>query len=73
MMRRGGLIAMCIAALPAGAAEPAPEPALEAEFLEFLAELPDEDAAFVAYLESEGGERDLKRAEKAAAKEDDDE
>ena len=72
-MRRIDILALCCAALPATAAEPKPEPPLEAEFLEFLAELPDEDPAFVAYLESQGGERELKRAEKAAAKEVDDE
>jgi hypothetical protein len=71
-MRRSGFIAMCLASLPALAAEPAAEPP-DAEFLEFLAELPDEDTGFMAYLESRSGERELKRAEKAAAKEDDDE
>jgi hypothetical protein len=64
---------MCLAALPAAAAEPAPQPPPDAEFLEFLAELPDEDAAFVAYLESRSGQRELQRAETVAAKEDDDE
>lgn len=63
---------MCLASLPALAAEPAAETP-DAEFLEFLAELPDEDTGFMAYLESQSGERELKRAEKAAAKEDDDE
>jgi len=65
-MRRIGVIALC-AALPAAAAEPAgppPDPA----FLEFLAELPDEDEEFVDYLTSKDGERELKRAETAAAK-----
>ncbi|MEX2151450.1 MAG: hypothetical protein WD793_14655 [Steroidobacteraceae bacterium] len=71
-MRRSDFIAMCLISLPAAAAEPAAEPA-DAEFLEFLAELPDEDTGFMAYLESRSGERELKRAEKAAAKEDDDE
>ena len=66
-MRRAGVIALCAAALPATAAEPAgppPDPA----FLEFLAELPDEDAAFVDYLTSKDSEKELKRAETAAAK-----
>ncbi len=67
-MRRIGLIALCAAALPATAAElagPPPDPA----FLEFLAELPEEeDEEFVDYLTSTDGEKELKRAEKAAAK-----
>ena len=71
-MRRSGIIAFCVAAMPAAAAE-APAPPPDPEFLEFLAELPDEDAEFVAYLGSRDAERELKRAEKAAAKEDDDE
>ncbi len=71
-MRHHGLIALWFAALPAAAADPPPEPP-DPEFLEFLAEVTEEDEAFIAYLESEGGERALQRAEKAAAKEDDDE
>jgi hypothetical protein len=66
-MRRIGVIALCAAALPVAAAEPAgppPDPA----FLEFLAELPDEDEEFVDYLTSKDGEMELKRAETAAAK-----
>jgi len=66
-MRRIGLIALCAAALPAAAAEPAgppPDPA----FLEFLADLPEGDEEFVDYLASTDGEKEMKRAEKAAAK-----
>lgn len=66
-MRRIGIIVWCVAALPAAAAEPTgppPDPA----FLEFLAELPEEDGEFVDYLASTSGEKELKRAEKAAAK-----
>jgi hypothetical protein len=66
-MRRSGLIALCAVALPAAAAAPSgppPDPA----FLEFLAELPDEEEEFVDYLASANGEKELKRAEKAAAK-----
>jgi hypothetical protein len=66
-MSRIGFIALCVAALPAAAAEPTgppPDPA----FLEFLAELPDEEESFVDFLESANGEQELKRAEKAAAK-----
>jgi len=71
-MRRTGIIALWVAAMPAAAAEPAAPPP-DPEFLEFLAELPDEDDGFVSYLESQDAERELQRAEKAAAKEDDDE
>ena len=66
-MRRIGVIALCAAALPATATEPAgppPDPA----FLEFLAELPEEDEEFVDYLSSTNGEKELKRAEKEASK-----
>ncbi len=71
-MRRHGLIAIWFAALPAATADAPPE-SPDPEFLEFLAEVTEEDEAFIAFLESEGGERALKRAEKAAAKEEDDE
>jgi hypothetical protein len=71
-MRRSGFIAMCLISWPATAAEPGAEPP-DAEFLEFLAELPDEDTGFMAYLEPRSGERELKQAERTAAKEDDDE
>lgn len=66
-MRRMGFIALWAATLPAAAAEPKgppPDPA----FLEFLAELPEEDEEFVDYLSSTTGDKELKRAEKAASK-----
>ncbi len=71
-MRCGAWIAAWLAALPAAAAETPPEPP-DPEFLEFLAEVGGEDEEFVDYIESRKGEMQLKRAEKEASKEDDDE
>lgn len=65
-------MAVCFLAWPAVAAD-APVAPLDPEFLEFLGEMTDEDAEFVAYMESGKGDRDLKRAEQEASKEDDDE
>jgi len=65
-------MAVCLVALPAAAAE-APQPPPDPEFLEFLAEIGGEDEDFVEYIESRKGERELKRAEKEASKDDDDE
>lgn len=63
-------MAVCLVALPAAASEaPPPDP----EFLEFLAEIGGEDEDFVEYIESRKGEKELKRAEKEASKDDDDE
>jgi hypothetical protein len=70
-MRRAWM-AVCLVALPAAASE-APQPPPDPEFLEFLAEIGGEDEDFVEYIESRKGERELKRAEKEASKEDDDE
>ncbi len=71
-MRRGGLVAACLLGWPAAAAD-APVERPDPEFLEFLAEIGDEEEEFVRYMESKKGERELKRAEKEASKEDDDE
>ena len=65
-------MAVCLVALPAAASE-APPPPPDPEFLEFLAEIGGEDEDFVEYIESRKGEKELKRAEKEASKEDDDE
>jgi hypothetical protein len=71
-MRRGRFMAVCLLAWPAAAADqPAERP--DPEFLEFLAEYSDDDQEFISYIESSKGERELKRAEKEAAKEDGDE
>jgi len=73
-MRYGDLLALCLLAGPAAAAdEPAAAPAPDLEFLEFLGEGMDDDEDFIRYIDSGKGERELKRAEKEAAKEDDDE
>jgi hypothetical protein len=71
-MRRGGFIALCLSAWPVAAADKPVEPP-DAEFLEFLAEFSADDQDFSNYIESSRGERELKRAEKEATKEDDDE
>lgn len=67
-MRRGPWIAAWLLACPATAAETPPPP--DPEFLEFLAELGAEDEEFVDYIESRKGERELKRAEQEASKDD---
>lgn len=67
-MRRGPWIAAWLLAWPATAAETLPPP--DPEFLEFLAELGAEDEEFVDYIESRKGERELKRAEQEASKDD---
>ena len=69
-MRRAWM-AVCLVALPAAASEAPPPP--DPEFLEFLAEIGGEDEDFVEYIESRKGEKELKRAEKEASKDDDDE
>ncbi|MEX1994718.1 MAG: hypothetical protein WD929_08650 [Steroidobacteraceae bacterium] len=72
-MRRSGFMVVCLLAWPAAAADRTAAP-LDPEFLEFLAEMAEEEAEFVDYMESRNGERELKRAEeKKASKEDDDE
>ncbi len=71
-MRRGAWIAACCVAWPAVAAEP-PVELPDPEFLEFLAEFDEDDEAFVEYIESRKGEKELKRAEAKATKDDDDE
>jgi len=70
-MRRGW-IAVCLVALPAAATE-APQPPPDPEFLEFLAEIGGEDDDFVDYIESRKGDKELRRAEQKASKDDDDE
>lgn len=70
-MRRAWMVA-CLAALPAAASE-APQPPPEPEFLEFLAQIGGEDEDFVGYIESRKGEKELRRAEQEASKDDDDE
>ncbi|MGQ0430479.1 MAG: hypothetical protein ACT4UQ_11145 [Gammaproteobacteria bacterium] len=71
-MGRGAWIAACVVAWPAAGAEtPAAPP--DPEFLEFLAEFDGEDEAFLDYIESRRGEKELKRAEEKATKDDDDE
>ena len=66
-------MAACLLAWPAVAAD-RPAAAPDPEFLEFLAEMSDEEMEFVEYMESRTGERELKRAEeKKASKEGDDE
>jgi hypothetical protein len=75
-MRRGVVVAVCLFAWPAAAADKPDKPVEQPpdpEFLEFLAEAVDDDEDFIRYIESSNGERELKRAEKEAAKEDDDE
>ena len=59
-------------AWPAAAADKPVEPP-DPEFLEFLGEFTDDDQDFINFIGSSKGERELKRAEKEAAKEDDDE
>lgn len=71
-MRRGNVLAACLLAWAAAAADAPVEP-LDPEFLEFLAETAGEDEEFVKYIESGKGEKELKRAEKQAEKDDDDE
>lgn len=71
-MRRSGFMALCLLGWPAAAAENPAEPP-DLEFLEFLGEAMDDDEDFIRYIESGKGERELKRAEKEAAKENDDE
>ncbi len=71
-MRRGNVLAACLLAWPAAAAD-APVEAPDPEFLEFLAEMSDEDEDFVKYIESGKGEKEMKRAEKQAEKDYDDE
>lgn len=68
-------MAVCLLAWPAVAADKPVEPPDPEflEFLEFLAEFTDDNQDFISYIESSKGERDLKRAENEAAKEDDDE
>lgn len=69
-MRRAWIAAWLVAG-PAAAAGTPPPP--DPEFLEFLAEMGTEDEEFVEYIESRKGDQELKRAEKEAAKDDDDE
>jgi hypothetical protein len=71
-MRRGGFMAVFLLAWPATAADK-PIESPDPEFLEFLGEFTDDDQDFISYIESSKGERELKRAEKEAAKENDDE
>ncbi len=71
-MRRTGYIAACLLAWPAAAADPPPEQP-DAEFLEFLAETAGEDEEFILFMESRQADRELKRAEEVASKEEDDE
>ena len=71
-MRRPAILSTLLLAWPALAADPPTEP-LDAEFLEFLGEMADEDEDFVLFLQSAVAERALQRAEKDASKEDDDE
>lgn len=72
-MRRSGLMAACLLAWPAAAAD-RPAAAPDPEFLEFLAEMSEEEAEFIEFMESRNGERELKRAERVkVSKEDDDE
>ncbi len=71
-MRHTGFLGAFLLAWPAQAADPPPEPP-DAEFLEFLGETAGEDEDFALFLESAAAERALKRAEKEASKEDDDE
>lgn len=71
-MRRGTFMAACLLAWPAAGAEP-PAAKPDAEFLEFLGSTTEEEEEFIDYMESRKGERALQRAEKEAAKEDDDE
>ena len=68
-------MAVCLLAWPAVAADKPGKPAEppDPEFLEFLAEFTDDDQEFISYIESSKGESELKRAEKEAAKEHDDE
>lgn len=68
-------MAVCLLAWPAAAADKPDKPVEppDPEFLEFLAEFTDDDQDFIKYIESGKGERELKRAENEAAKEDDDE
>jgi hypothetical protein len=56
-------------AWPAAAAETPPPPP-DPEFLEFLAEMGAEDGEFADYIESRRGEKQLKRAEQEASKDD---
>ena len=66
-------MAACLLAWPAVAAD-RPVAAPDPEFLEFLAEMSEEEMEFVEYMESRTGERELKRAEeKKASEEGDDE
>ncbi|MGE0030737.1 MAG: hypothetical protein AB7T20_06430 [Steroidobacteraceae bacterium] len=71
-MRRASFMTMCLLAWPVAAADQPVAPP-DPEFLEFLAEFTDDDQDFISYIESSKGERELKRAEKEAAKEDADE
>lgn len=68
-------MAIWLLAWPAAAADKPDKPAEppDPEFLEFLAEFTDDDQDFISYIESSKGERELKRAEKEAAKEHNDE
>lgn len=65
-------MAFLLLAWPAAAANKPAEPP-DPEFLEFLGEFTDDDQDFISFIESSKGERELKRAEKEAAKEDHDE
>lgn len=71
-MRRPALLSTVLLAWPASAGDSPPAPP-DAEFLEFLGEMAGEDEDFVLFLQSAEAERALKRAEKEASKEDDDE
>lgn len=71
-MPRAHCLVVCLLAWPAAAGEP-PAPQPDAEFLEFLGEMADEDEEFVRFMESGEAERALSRAEAKDAKEDDDE
>jgi hypothetical protein len=76
-MRRRSVLTALVLAWPAGATDadpPAERP--EPEFLEFLAETAGEDGEdeeFARFLESAEAERALRRVEKQASKDDDDE
>ena len=65
-------MAFLLLAWPAASANKPAEPP-DPEFLEFLGEFTDDDQDFISFIESSKGERELKRAEKEAAKEDHDE
>jgi hypothetical protein len=70
-MRRAVLSALVLA-WPAAADEPPPAPP-DAELLEFLGETEGVDEDLVLFMRTPEAERELKRAQEEAAKEEDDE